>query len=145
MRRVTKDELRVAMKRVTLVVSAYDHKEDEPQNRDEVFAHALVNGVYIRPPDGKISHQFQSANTNPTEQEARLAVARILLSDRVPHWLLKGLAGLFAPDPEQPGRTVVFKKATKSRANLRMSLFIATLVELHRADGCIRRSDSAGC
>jgi hypothetical protein len=75
--------------------------EQEAHKRDLRAAAKLLMGVY-RMDEGDPEPVFYelSARTEPSEKEARAALARILLSGDVPQFLLRVLAALFDPELE---------------------------------------------
>jgi hypothetical protein len=101
--------------------------EIEEHKRDVRLAETLLHGVRRDGPNGFPVREFLSRNTTPTEDEARAALARLLLRGTAPHLLLLGVASLFMPDAFRgpspwslfsPGeRRVVFRNRSKGHSN----------------------------
>src|SRR6516162_4882599 len=69
--------------------------ELSPAELDNLFAHMLLLGIFGTTGS---KHEFLSQKTNPTEKEARQALARILRNGDVPRLLLNALADQIDPD-----------------------------------------------
>jgi len=69
--------------------------ELSPAELDNLFAHMLLLGIFGTTGS---KHEFLSQKTNPTEKEARQALARILRNGDVPRLLLNALADHIDPD-----------------------------------------------
>jgi len=120
-----------------------------PQTDDERIAYWLLIGAARRDKRGRLSRYNYSANTKPTETEARAALAKVLLSGDIPRCILSSLALLFDPkaprvendafdvvfDPP-PRRKLVFKNISRGHSNRDGELQIAILVARYRGCGC---------
>jgi len=121
------------------VIFGNESRKLRKDEEDAALIQVLFHG-FFRVSGNKISHHFLSSKTNPTEREARTALARFLLRGPViPRRLRLDLAGLFAPDQglarAVPLRTVVFKNAGRVRGNWRKDQLIAILMKAQRDAG----------
>ncbi len=119
--------------------------ELEEHERDVELALALLDGVHREDgPNGLPCVEFLSRETKPTEDEGRVALARVLLSENVPSLILWCLAGVFAPNgfrvPQCPlfshgPRRAEFTNRSKGHANHARDLEIAYRVYTLREAG----------
>jgi hypothetical protein len=131
----------------------FSYKNREAYELDVETALKLVTGVWQRGKNDKYSVQFCSANTKPTEQEARAALSRLLLVGELPDLLRLLLAILFTPNlfgDVKPSvgvpknivqRKVVFKKLSTGHSNPITDVIIAAMVQHLRDRG--RRYEKA--
>ena len=102
--------------------------------RDVGLAGKLLDGIYHEDRDGLVSEiEYLSDKTNPTEDEARAALARVLLAKptRLSQGLIRSLAELFDPqvgDGVPSARRLVFETIDHQRAtsirNAQIAYFI---------------------
>ena len=116
--------------------------EIEEHERDVELAKALLEGVRREDgPNGLPDVNFLSCDTTPTEEEARAALARVLLSENIPSVVLWMLAGIFAPDGFRSGffhpgqRRAVFKNRSKGHSNNQRNIEIAYRIYTLREAG----------
>jgi hypothetical protein len=112
----------------------FSYQSREAYELDVETALKLLTGVWQRGKNGRYSVHFCSANTKPTEREARAALSRVLLNGDVPD-LLRGLLAilftpeLFGPNPNPVQRKVEFKRLNTGHSNLMVDMIIAAGVQ----------------
>jgi hypothetical protein len=118
--------------------------EREEHKRDIGLAMALLCGIVRR--DASLDWlicglEFLSSYTNPTEDEGRAALARLLLSGNVPPVVLWALAAVFAPDdfggqvPVSSPRLAALQNRNQGHSNPDRDWEIAYQVDTLRRDG----------
>jgi len=106
------------------------YEEEHVYDRDVHLAEQLLQGFLERDSRGLFRLKYSSANTRPTEKDARSALRRVLRRGNVPFMILWHLANLFDPtDAEQNPRKVVFKKLSQGHADTYRDSLIAADVE----------------
>jgi hypothetical protein len=90
----------------------------EAATEDEVrLALALLCGVRGRDRNGLSEFSFLSGDTIPTEDQARAALSKLLLSGSAPPVILWALAAVFAPDGQSPLAQCNQQKAILQKIN----------------------------
>jgi hypothetical protein len=115
------------------VTQLFSYNSREAYERDVETGLALLTGIWHRGKNGRYGVHFCSANTKPTEREARAALSRLLLVGELPDLLRVLLAILFTPElfgsDNAVQRKVVFKRLNTGHSNIMKDMIVASLVQ----------------
>jgi hypothetical protein len=120
-------------------------EEKEAYDEDVRLAMALLCGIRregkrLSEFGGLSEFEFLSRNTKPTENEAREALSRVLLTEDAPPIVLHALAAVFAPNGQSPLcrsnlQKVVLQRLNQGHSNPHRDWQIAFWVDALRRDG----------